>query len=49
MDLFIVCIYQRIFTDSILADLQVDPQEAAQVAADLQDVHAVLKTCGMSA
>jgi hypothetical protein len=31
-----------------MADLQVDPQEAAQVAADLQDVHAVLETCGMS-
>jgi hypothetical protein len=33
-----------IFTDIIMADLQVDPQ----VAADLQDVHTVLETCGMT-
>ena len=30
-----------------MADLQVDPQVAAQVTADLHDVHAVLGTCGM--
>jgi hypothetical protein len=30
-----------------MADLHVVPQEAAQVAADLQDVHTVLETCGM--